>query len=294
MTVMLLFCVVLFAAVFVLVYIALRSQRKQNAMKHFSWRRLRYVFTILVVLGAAAIAFQPVTAHASQTSPPDITYVLCGSEAQMPYNTDPQTGLPDPNSNQWTYVLAPEIAHQPDGSPITATGYTGPHHDINHPDGVNCLGDYYYGWDQYYHKATWTWSVDTSIASPLFPNLHSQLKDCRALVYIPTWYAGAPQARYSIDIQPPISKLPGTFKLDQNNAVQDNIVKDPALQRWVLLDFLGDGQSYIQLGGTSSKYTFMVTLQNGGGLDANGQFHWWYLAADAMKFECHYAPGLQA
>jgi serine/threonine protein kinase len=177
-----------------------------------------------------------------------MTYILCGDAA-----TSPDISIVGP----WNHVANGETVNRPTRT-FTTSGYSGLGHNVANSN-EQCDGSYQYGLDQNSLTATWTWSNAT---------LHSG--NCNIFVYIPTWYAGAPDAQYVVDTS---TTQVASFRLSQDPS--PNSPEGEGGNVWVLL-------GSVPLPTTGNAYSFIVKLYNG---NSNG----WYLGADAIKFECQYA-----
>ena len=235
------------------------AQRRASRAHLFSWNHLRYALALLSALLLTFTAFPLLSnqAHANQTYVAATAFddVLCGSDAQFPGNTT------------WAPITAGTTAYEPDGTVVQAVGYQGGSGSLRLAN--NCSGNYHYGLDQYYHLAQWKFSALNNGTS--LPNAYSQ---CSMSVFVPSWYAGAPDAQYTLTIA---GTTTDTLAFDTFNQNQNS-------SGWYTLTVNGQSQfplSFFPASG-SNYYNFTFTLRNGGG--QGGQ---WYLAADAIHFTCN-------
>jgi serine/threonine protein kinase len=173
------------------------------------------------------------------------SYYVCGDQVSLT------------NVNYWTTV--------PPGSTVKTTDYSGPVNSYTGPSGNpanssgNCSGRYQWAWDQNPVQAMWVWS------NAYLPN-----GTCSVEVHIPSWYAGAPDAHYTLSISSNTSSANYTFDTQNQNQVSTT---------WITLHIQNQVPSISMPNSTNYTYTFTLTLTNGGASN-------WYLGADAIRFDC--------
>ena len=239
--------------------LAFNAQHKSSLAHPFSWHYLRYTLALLSALLVTFTAFPLLSNQAHANQPPVIgntidTY-LCGSDTQFPNNA----------SNTWAPVAAGTIAYEPDGTVVHAVGYQGAS-----SFSASCSGNYNYGLDQYYHLAQWSFQSNNAPGSYYLVYKNSP---CSMSVFIPTWYAGAPDAQYALTITGVGTRTVSFDAFNQNQSSSG----------WYTLTVNGQNQFPLGISPNSGldAYDFTLTLRNGGG--QGGQ---WYLAADAIHFTC--------
>lgn len=212
--------------------------------------------TVPVSQSTPALQPTPISVPATPTPmpvPPTATpkplttfsYYVCGDQVSLT------------NINYWTTV-AP-------GSTVKTADYSGPVNSYTGPSGNpanssgNCSGRYQWAWDQNPVQAMWVWS------NAYLPN-----GTCSVEVHIPSWYAGAPDAHYTLTISSSTSSASYAFDTQNQNQVATT---------WITLHIQNQVPSISMPNSTNNTYTFTLTLTNGGARN-------WYLGADAIRFDC--------
>ncbi len=193
-------------------------------------------------------ASQPTTVPVSTPTPTakprvSVSYYACGSQATL-------TGGP------WNTV-------QP-GTTVNNANYSGPVNSYTGGSGINaassyCSGLYHWAWNQYSSQATWVWS-----------NAYLPSGRCSVVVHIPSWYAGASAAIYTLYISSSNGNVSYSFDPTDQNQIATT---------WLSLLINGQIPSIALPKGSSDTYTLTLSLQNGGASNL-------YLGADAIKFVC--------
>jgi transcriptional regulator with XRE-family HTH domain len=174
-----------------------------------------------------------------------LSYYVCGDQAIL---TD---------IKNWTTVPAGSLIHTPDYSG-PANGYTGPGgNPARSPR--NCSGRYQWAWNQSPVQAMWIWS------NAYLPN-----GKCSVDVHIPSWYAGAPDALYTLTIRSSTSSASYTFDPQDQN--------QPATT-WITLHIQNQVRSIPMPNSPNNIYTLTFVL-------TNGETRNWYLGAEAIRFDC--------
>jgi hypothetical protein len=121
-----------------------------------------------------------------------INYYVCGDQASLTSN------------NYWHTV-------QPNDT-VSTSDYSGPVNGYKGPSGAstnspgNCSGLYHWAWNQNPVQAMWIWS-----------NAYLPDGTCSVDVHIPSWYAGAPDALYSLSISSSIDSNAYNFDVQNQN-----------------------------------------------------------------------------
>lgn len=211
------------------------------------WAIISAASLVLVLSGSLVWIWRPASArgtgHKGSTS--RISYYVCGDQAIL---TD---------INNWTTVPAGKIIHTPDYSG-PANGYTGPGGNPARSS-RNCSGRYQWAWNQSPVQAMWIWS------NAYLPN-----GKCSVDVHIPSWYAGAPDALYTLTIRSSTSSASYTFDPQDQN--------QPATT-WITLHIQNQVPSIPMPNSLNNIYTLTLVL-------TNGEMRNWYLGADAIRFDC--------
>lgn len=195
----------------------------------------------------------PVPTPQPASAPPPATrqfyamsYSICGNQVQLT------------NLNAWNTVAANATVH--------ASGYSGPVNSYAGPSGNpknspgNCSGIYQWAWDQNPVQAQWTWS-----------NAHLPNGSCNVSIHIPSWYAGAPDAYYTLTATSDAGSSTN-YAFDVQNQNQP-------VTTWLDLHINGQVPALSLPGSPNSIYTLTLTLKNGGTPN-------WYVGADAIRFNC--------
>lgn len=173
------------------------------------------------------------------------SYYVCGDQVSL-------TSL-----NYWTTVQPGSVVHTSDYSgPVNS--YTGPGGNPANSSG-NCSGRYQWAWDQNPVQAMWIWS-----------NAYLPSATCSVEVHIPSWYAGAPDAHYTLTINSNTSSASYVFDAQNQNQVATT---------WITLHIQNQVPSISMPNSTNNIYALTLTLTNGGASN-------WYLGADAIRFDC--------
>ncbi len=202
---------------------------------------------------SAPVTHPAPTAQPASAPPPPaarqfyaMSYYVCGDQARL-------TSL-----NAWNTV--------PPNTTVHASGYSGPVNSYMGPGGNpknspgNCSGTYQWAWDQNPVQAQWTWS-----------NAHLPNGSCSVSIHIPSWYAGAPDAYYTL-----------TATSDAGSSANyafDVQTQNQPVTTWLDLHMNGQVPSISLPGSPNSIYTLTLTLKNGGTPN-------WYVGADAIRFNC--------
>ncbi|HEY0756959.1 MAG TPA: serine/threonine-protein kinase [Ktedonobacteraceae bacterium] len=175
------------------------------------------------------------------------SYYVCGDQVSLT------------NTNYWNTVQPGATVNTSDyAGPVN--GYAGPGGDLNKSPG-NCSGLYHWAWNQNPVQAMWSWS------NASLPN-----GTCSVDIHIPSWYAGAPDALYSLSISSTSDS--SAYNFDVQNQNQQTTT-------WVTLHINNQTPSIAMPKSTNSIYTLTLTLKNGSKPN-------WYLGADAIRFNCAY------
>lgn len=186
-----------------------------------------------------------------------VQYTFCGDQVSV-------------QSSGWTSVTnrsaspAGPVQGYTGPSRYTVDTTTGPWPSANVNGGIgnsnsgNCSGLYYWAWNQPSLTTTWT-----------LQNVALYKPECSVWIYIPSWYAGAPDAQYSLIL---LSNDAGqTFNFAPLN-------QQPYSAQWVPLVYQGNTRFYFP-DPNANTYTFDLVLHGG---NTSGR----YLAASAVRFSC--------
>src|SRR5215475_9097362 len=181
-----------------LAFSAQRRSRPTHALIFLPGLSMVLVLSALLLPLAASLLGKH-QAHANTGF--SIDNYICGSEVQRP----------SPPDNFWDDVFGPNAGTDPnhwvynsfDGTWVQAIGWQGG--SGPYAKNAPCSGDYWYGWDQYYHEAQWQFD---DFGGNDFAPTAQQGTLCKVQVFVPPWFFGAQQAQYSLEITGDASQQP--------------------------------------------------------------------------------------